>query len=133
MEVIIEILTVIDCILLILVVLVQESKGGGLSSSFGGSNQIMGVRQTTDFLEKATWTLAIALLAFSLLSAYFMSSSTTVAAGMQSVTAQQANQMAIPASNMTPMQSGQPSAAAPAQPSQGNVTAPPANPPGKKK
>ena|ERR1700722_2827219 len=73
MEIILEILTVIVCILLILVVLIQDSKGGGLSSSFGGSNQILGVRRTTDFLEKATWVLAIALLVFSLASSFFAS------------------------------------------------------------
>ncbi len=47
--------------LLILVVLVQNSKGGGLAAGFTGS-QIMGVRKTADFLEKATWTLAGALI-----------------------------------------------------------------------
>ncbi|OQX99484.1 MAG: preprotein translocase subunit SecG [Bacteroidetes bacterium 4572_128] len=55
-------LIVLVCILLILIVLVQNSKGGGLASNFSSSNQVMGVRQTTDFLEKATWYLAIALL-----------------------------------------------------------------------
>tara|TARA_S200000501_G_C20800830_1_gene733963 strand:- start:146 stop:409 length:264 start_codon:yes stop_codon:yes gene_type:complete len=51
-------------------VLVQNPKGGGLSSSFGGgaSNQIMGAKNTTDFLEKATWTLAVTLIILSLLS-----------------------------------------------------------------
>tara|TARA_Y100001934_G_C12140183_1_gene672175 strand:- start:479 stop:760 length:282 start_codon:yes stop_codon:yes gene_type:complete len=52
-----------------LVVLVQNPKGGGLSSTFGGGgNQMMGVKKTTDFLEKATWTLAISLISLSLLS-----------------------------------------------------------------
>jgi preprotein translocase subunit SecG len=73
MEIVFEILTVIVCILLIGVVLIQDSKGGGLSSSFGGSNQILGVRRTTDFLEKATWVLAIALLVLSLASSFFAS------------------------------------------------------------
>ena len=59
-------LLLIVCILLILIVMVQNPKGGGLSSTFGGSNQIMGVQKTTDFLEKATWTLAIALVILSL-------------------------------------------------------------------
>ena len=64
------ILIIITSILLVLVVLVQNPKGGGLSSSFGGgaSNQIMGAKKTTDFLEKATWTLAITLIVLSLLS-----------------------------------------------------------------
>jgi preprotein translocase subunit SecG len=68
MATIISILIVLVCLLLILVVLVQNSKGGGLASSFSSSNQVMGVRKTADFLEKATWTLAIALLALSLIS-----------------------------------------------------------------
>jgi len=56
----------IVCILLILIVLVQNSKGGGLASNFQSSNQIMGVRKTTDFLEKATWALAGLLLILSI-------------------------------------------------------------------
>lgn len=59
-------LLLIVCIFLILIVMVQNPKGGGLSSTFGGSNQIMGVQKTTDFLEKATWALAIALVVLSL-------------------------------------------------------------------
>lgn len=53
-----------------LVVLAQNPKGGGLSSQFGGSGttQLMGVKKTGDFLEKATWTLAIALLALTLVA-----------------------------------------------------------------
>ena len=64
------ILIIITSILLVLIVLVQNPKGGGLSSSFGGGagNQIMGAKKTTDFLEKATWTLAIALIVLSLAS-----------------------------------------------------------------
>lgn len=65
----ISVLIVIVCILLILIVLVQNSKGGGLSSSFASSNQIMGVRKTTDFLEKATWTLAGAMLILCVIAA----------------------------------------------------------------
>lgn len=65
----ISVLIVIVCILLILIVLVQNSKGGGLASSFASSNQIMGVRKTTDFLEKATWTLAGAMLVLCIIAA----------------------------------------------------------------
>ncbi len=69
MYTIFAILIIICCVLLVLVVLVQNPKGGGLSSTFGGGgNQIMGAKKTTDFLEKATWTLAIALISLSLLS-----------------------------------------------------------------
>lgn len=63
-----SILIIIVCALLILIVLVQNSKGGGLSSSFAANNQIMGVRKTADFLEKATWGFALALFIFSLLA-----------------------------------------------------------------
>ena len=55
--------------LLILVIMVQNPKGGGLSSSFGGdSQQIGGVKKTTDFLDKSTWVLASLLLILILLS-----------------------------------------------------------------
>ena len=64
------VLIVIVCVLLTLIVLVQSSKGGGLASSFSSSNQFMGVRKTADFLEKATWTLAVALLVLCLSSIF---------------------------------------------------------------
>lgn len=60
------VLILIVCVLLAAVVLVQNSKGGGLAANFSAPNQIMGVRKTTDFLEKATWTLAIALMVLSI-------------------------------------------------------------------
>ena len=66
MYTLITVLLFVVCILLILIVLVQNSKGGGLASNFQASNQIMGVRKTTDFLEKATWGLAGALLFLSI-------------------------------------------------------------------
>ena len=68
----ITVLLFITCILLILIVLVQNSKGGGLASNFQSSNQIMGVRKTTDFLEKATWGLACALLVLSIVGTAFI-------------------------------------------------------------
>lgn len=70
MYLLISVLIIIACILLILIVLVQNSKGGGLASNFASSNQVMGVRKTADFLEKATWTLAIALLVLSLMASF---------------------------------------------------------------
>ncbi len=66
----ISVMILITCILIILIVLIQNSKGGGLASNFSSSNQIMGVQKTADFLEKATWTLAIILLALSLFSVF---------------------------------------------------------------
>jgi preprotein translocase subunit SecG len=61
-------LITITAILLVLVVLAQNSKGGGLSSQFGGSgsSQLMGVKRTTDLLEKITWGLAIGLVVLTL-------------------------------------------------------------------
>ena len=82
----ISVLILIVCVLLILVVLVQNSKGGGLASNFSSSNQIMGVRKTADFLEKATWTLAVALLVLSLVSIFVIprnTSKTTANSEMQ--------------------------------------------------
>lgn len=72
MYTLITVLLVIICILLVLIVLVQNSKGGGLASNFQSSNQIMGVRKTTDFLEKATWGLAGALLFLSVVGTAFI-------------------------------------------------------------
>jgi preprotein translocase subunit SecG len=56
------------CILLILIILVQNPKGGGLASSFSSSNQFMGVKRTADFVEKATWGFAAALLVLSIVA-----------------------------------------------------------------
>lgn len=64
----VSIIIILVCVILTLVVLVQNSKGGGLASNFAGSSQVMGVRKTADFLEKATWTLAGALLVLSVLA-----------------------------------------------------------------
>ena len=60
----------IAALLMIGIVLIQESKGGGLSSNFASYNQIGGVRKTTDFIEKATWGLAVAMVVFSVACAY---------------------------------------------------------------
>ena len=60
-------LIVLVCIFLALIVLVQNSKGGGLTSTFGGGNQIMGVKKTADVLEKMTWILAAILVALCLI------------------------------------------------------------------
>jgi len=56
------------CFLLIIAVMVQNPKGGGLSSSLGGSQMLGGVQKTTDFLDKSTWFLATALIVLILLS-----------------------------------------------------------------
>jgi preprotein translocase subunit SecG len=62
------VLITIVCFLLIVVIMVQNPKGGGLSSSIGGSQMLGGVQKTTDFLDKSTWTLATILIVLILLS-----------------------------------------------------------------
>ena len=89
MYVFISILILLASILLILIVLIQNSKGGGLASGFSSSNQIMGVRKTTDFLEKATWTLAGAVVILSIVITAFLPSSEK--SGNQSEIQQQVN------------------------------------------
>jgi preprotein translocase subunit SecG len=66
MYLVLVILIVIVCTLLGLIVLIQNPKGGGLSSNFSSSSQLMGVQKTGDFLEKGTWVLAITLMVLSL-------------------------------------------------------------------
>ena len=75
MYILLIVLTLIAALLMIGVVLIQKSKGGGLSSSFAGSNQIMGVRRTNSFIEKVTWILAAAICVFAILSTFFMPNS----------------------------------------------------------
>lgn len=64
------VLIVLAALLLCFVVMIQNSKGGGLASSFASSNQIMGVRKTTDFIEKLTWGLAAFMVVVSIAAAY---------------------------------------------------------------
>lgn len=89
MYVLLIILMVIVSVLMCGIVLIQNSKGGGLASGFASSNQIMGVRKTTDFLEKATWTLAACMVVFSVVSAYTLSGSASQEGGVILEQAQQ--------------------------------------------
>lgn len=68
----ITILIIIACVLLVLIVLVQNSKGGGLASNFQSAGQVMGVRKTADFLEKTTWSLAGVLLFLAIIGTAFI-------------------------------------------------------------
>ena len=68
----ITVLIVIVAVLLIFIVMIQNSKGGGLAAGFSSSNQVMGVRKTTDFLEKATWSLACTMVVLCVLAAVFV-------------------------------------------------------------
>ena len=68
MYILLTILIVIAAILLTLLVLVQNSKGGGLASGFASGNQVMGAPKTADFLEKASWSLAATIVVLSILA-----------------------------------------------------------------
>ena len=70
MYIIFAILIMIASILLIGVILIQKSKGGGLAANVNNYNQFMGVRKTTDFVEKATWGLAAFICVLSIASAF---------------------------------------------------------------
>ena len=74
MSTFLTILILIASLLMIGVVLIQKSKGGGLASNFASSNQIMGVRNTTDVVEKATWTIAVIIMVLSIATVFFMPS-----------------------------------------------------------
>lgn len=77
------VLIVLAAILMVLVVVIQNSKGGGLASSFSSSNGLLGVRKTTDVLEKTTWTLAAVIVVLSIASAYTLTRNTGSTSVMQ--------------------------------------------------
>lgn len=127
-------LIVVAAILMCFIVLIQNSKGGGLAAGFASSNQIMGVRKTTDVLEKATWGLAIFMVVVSVISAYALPT-----AGQQdSVLLQEAqresqtNPQGIPgfdASKVNPAEQQAPAQGeAPAAATEGNAAEQPAAP-----
>ena len=72
MYIFLTILIVIAAILITLLVLVQNSKGGGLAAGFASGNQVMGAPRTADFLEKATWTLIAIIVFFSVAATGFI-------------------------------------------------------------
>ena len=76
MYILLTILIVIAAVLLTLLVIVQNSKGGGLAAGFSSGNQVMGAPKTADFLEKATWVLAVVILALCVLATAFIPSHT---------------------------------------------------------
>ena len=89
MYTVLVVLIVILAILMCLVVLIQESKGGGLASSFSASNQIMGVRKTTDVIEKVTWGLAAAMVVLSVVSVFFIPKVATEESAMMKAATEQ--------------------------------------------
>jgi len=108
------ILLVIVSFLLGVVVLVQNSKGGGLSAGFSASNQIMGVRKTTDFLEKLTWGFAISMLVLAMVGNFVLPKN--AATSNSSIIEEQIQNAPVAA----------PAPAAPAAPAPGATPPPPA-------
>lgn len=80
---ILTVITALVCILLIITVLIQNPKGGGLDSTFGGSqaNQMLGASRSTDFIEKLTWYLAIALFVLCIITSLVVGEATPAAGG----------------------------------------------------
>lgn len=95
----IVILIVAASVLMCLIVLIQESKGGGLASSFAENNAMLGVRKTTDVIEKITWGLAAAMVILSIASVGFLGSSRTAGSTImeQAVEQQATNPNNLPA------------------------------------
>ena len=103
MLVLFGILIIIASVILGLIVLIQNPKGGGLSSSFGGfGNQLMGVKQTTDVLEKGTWLFGAVVGILCILSPLFIPKSGNAPNIMNDVTAPKQTNPATPA-NQTQM------------------------------
>jgi len=134
------ILIVIAAILMIGIVLIQESKGGGLSSSFAGYNQVAGVRKTTDFIEKATWGLAAAMVIISIICAWVAPTATADSSVMENVEnpvtnpnnlpgfgASQQKDAKAPATDATDAAAEAPAAEAPAAEAPAEKPAQPAN------
>jgi len=89
MYIVLLVIMVILAVLLCFVVTIQNSKGGGLAAGFSSSNQIMGVRKTTDFLEKSTWTLMAAIAVLSIISAYLAKPHVAAAGSVMQESAQE--------------------------------------------
>lgn len=93
MFILFTILIVIAAILLTMLVLAQNSKGGGLAASFASGNQVMGAPKTADFLERASWTLAAIIMVLSILAVWAKKSESAVAEG-ESAIVEQVNEAA---------------------------------------
>jgi len=97
-------LIIVVCVILGLIILIQNPKGGGLASNVGGfSNQLMGVKQTTDVLEKGTWAMAIVVGLLCLFSAVFISKGGTETRSIDKVNAAQQAPVRQAPANSTPL------------------------------
>lgn len=93
------ILIILASILMVFIVLIQESKGGGLASNFSSTNSIMGVRKTTDLVEKLTWGLAAAMVILSVACAYVAPQAMGEGSVMEGATQEQTALPAMPGAN----------------------------------
>ena len=93
------VLIVLASLLMIFIVLIQESKGGGLASNFSSTNSIMGVRKTTDLVEKLTWGLAAAMVILSVACAYVAPQAMGEGSVMEGATQEQTALPAMPGAN----------------------------------
>lgn len=112
MYIFLSILIVLACVLLICVVLIQKSKGGGLASDYSGGNQYLGYRKTTDFIEKATWGLAIFICVVSICASFALK---TPLSGSSIASQPEQTTTAAPAPASAPAPAPAAPAAAPAQ------------------
>ena len=106
------ILIVIAALLMIGIVLIQESKGGGLASNYSQFNQIGGVRKTTDFIEKTTWGLAAAMVVLSVLCAYVAPGASTGGSVMENYEVPATNPNNLPGFGASQSQDAAPAAPA---------------------
>lgn len=113
-----SILTILVCVLLVLVILIQNSKGGGIQSQFGAATQIMGVKKGTEFVEKATWGLAIVLIALSILMSPQGTSNTSAGSDEAGSVTKRKAQSAVSAPAPAPAQQMPAQQQAPGQPGQ---------------
>ena len=115
MLILFAILIILASVILGFIVLVQNPKGGGLSGTFGGvGNQLMGVKQTTDVLEKGTWIFAAVIAVLCLTSAFFISGGT--ASGddrLEKINPAGVGGQRPPATNTVPFTTPQPATPAP--------------------
>ncbi|MBR8702672.1 preprotein translocase subunit SecG [Porphyromonas levii] len=126
MYVFLSILIVLLAIVLVFVVTIQNSKGGGLAAGFASSNNVMGVRRTTDLIEKITWGLAIAIAVLAILTVRWAPSNASNQP--ESVIMDKVNEIQLPApvdaqpfgevevpANETPVEAPAPTEATPAE------------------
>ncbi len=110
------ILIVVASVLMCLIVLIQESKGGGLASGFADNNAMLGVRKTTDVIEKTTWGLAAVMVVLSILSVAFLGTPSSAGSALME---QAVEQQATNPTNIPGIEAGAAAEEAPAAPAQG--------------